>query len=187
VLLAALLALGAVAGTLAPVAWLDWQPARAAAEPWRFFSAAFVHLSALHLGANLVATALVAAWGWVARAPLGLALAWAVAWPLTHGALVLRPALHSYGGLSGVLHAGVAAVALGLLVTARGSRRWIGGAVLAGLLVKLLLERPWGPVLQRAPGWDIAIAPLAHTTGAVAGLLCAAGWLLIRAARTRRR
>ena len=46
------------------------------------------------------------------------ALAWALAWPLTHLALLAEPALLRYGGLSGVLRAGaaVAAVALGATV-----------------------------------------------------------------------
>jgi hypothetical protein len=46
--------------------------------------------------------------------------------------------------------------------------------VLTGLVVKLLLEEPWGPALRHGGGWDIATAPIAHTTGAVAGLLCGA-------------
>jgi hypothetical protein len=44
--------------------------------------------------------------------------------------------------------------------------------------VKLLIEAPWGPALRHPPDWDIAIAPLAHATGAIAGL--AAAWLLDR-------
>jgi rhomboid family GlyGly-CTERM serine protease len=178
-LLGALLAGGALAVATGPAAWhdaLDWQPALALQQPWRAWTAAFVHLSTLHLAANLGATALVAAWGWVAAAPRGLALAWGLSWPLGHALLALQPALQRYAGLSGVLHGGVAAVALWLVLAARGRRRAIGAAVLAGLGVKLLLERPWGPVLQTAPGWDIAVAPLAHATGAVAGGACAALW-----------
>lgn len=180
-LVGAVLAGGALAVAALPAAWndaLDWQPALAAQQPWRAWTAAFVHLSTLHLVANLGATALVAAWGWVAAAPRGLALAWGLSWPLGHALLAAQPALQRYAGLSGVLHGGVAAVALWLVLTARGRRRAIGAAVLAGLGVKLLLERPWGPVLQTAPGWDIAVAPLAHTTGALAGLVCAALWWL---------
>jgi hypothetical protein len=45
--------------------------------------------------------------------------------------------------------------------------------VLAGLALKVLSEQPWGPVLQQRAGWNVPIAPLAHATGALAGLLCA--------------
>ena len=58
-------------------------PALAAREPWRLFSAAFVHYSTLHLLANLAGAALVGALGFFARVPRRVVLAWLVAWPLT--------------------------------------------------------------------------------------------------------
>ncbi|MBK8862814.1 MAG: rhombosortase [Betaproteobacteria bacterium] len=149
------------------------------AEPWRAFSAAFVHWSPMHLGANLGAAAAVAAFGWAAKLPPRAALAWGVAWPLTHVGLLLRPELAHYGGLSGLLHGGVAVVVLWLLVQERGRRRAIGAMVGLGLAAKLWLEQPWGPVLRPAADWDIALAPLAHATGAVAGLLCGGLALLL--------
>ncbi|MBK7457861.1 MAG: rhombosortase [Betaproteobacteria bacterium] len=172
--LAAALAAASVLAWWAPAWVLDWQPALAAAEPWRAFSAAFVHWSPMHLGANLGAAAAVAAFGWAAKLPPRAALAWGVAWPLTHVGLLLRPELAHYGGLSGLLHGGVAVVVLWLLVQERGRRRAIGAMVGLGLAAKLWLEQPWGPVLRPAAGWDIALAPLAHATGAAAGLLCGA-------------
>ena len=183
--LAALLAAASVLAWWAPAWALDWQPALAAAEPWRAFSAAFVHWSPLHLGANLGATAAVAAFGWAAKLPPRAALAWGVAWPLTHVGLLLRPELAHYGGLSGLLHGGVAVVVLWLLVLDRGHRRAIGVMVAVGLVAKLWLEQPWGPTLRQAADWDIALAPLAHATGTVAGLLCGAAALALvgRAAR----
>ena len=172
--LAAALAAASVLAWWAPAWALDWQPALAAAEPWRAFSAAFVHWSPMHLGANLGAAAAVAAFGWAAKLPPRAALAWGVAWPLTHVGLLLRPELAHYGGLSGLLHGGVAVAVLWLLVQERGRRRAIGAMVGLGLAAKLWLEQPWGPVLRPAAGWDIALAPLAHATGAAAGLLCGA-------------
>ena len=160
-----------------PAPLLDWQPARAAAEPWRAFSAAFVHWSALHLGANLLGVAVVAALGLAARLPTAATIAWLLAWPLTQAGLAMQPALLHYGGLSGVLHAGVAVAALWLLLRDSGRRRAVGGAVLAGLVLKVLLEQPWGAPLRTGGGWDIATAPLAHATGLVAGLLCASAAL----------
>lgn len=171
--LAALLALGALAAWALPPAALEWQPRRVLAEPWRALTAAWVHYSPRHLGANLLGAALLGALGWRAALPARAALAWALAWPLTQLGLLLRPELARYGGLSGVLHAGAAVAAVHLLRTGPGRARWVGTALLAGLLLKVASEAPFGPVLQIRPGWDIAIAPFAHLTGLVAGLLAA--------------
>lgn len=172
--LAAAFGIAALVGWWLPAPLLDWQPALALHEPWRAFSAAFVHWSERHLAGNLAATAVLAALGPGGQLPARAALAWGLAWPLTHAGLALQPALAHYGGLSGVLHAGVAVAALWLGVTAKGTRRRIGAAVGAGLVIKVLVEEPWGPPLRPGGGWDIATAPLAHATGAIAGLLCAA-------------
>jgi rhomboid family GlyGly-CTERM serine protease len=169
----ALLAAAATALWFVPRELLSWQPARALDQPWRVWSAAFVHWTPWHLGANLAGCAVVAAFGIAARVPVRCTLAWLVAWPVSHAALALQPALTSYGGLSGVLHAGVAIAAWHLLRHDSGRRRRIGAAVMAGLAVKLLLERPWGAPTQAVAGWDFAVAPLAHTTGAIAGTVCA--------------
>jgi rhomboid family GlyGly-CTERM serine protease len=172
--LTALLAAAATALWFVPRELLAWQPARALDQPWRLWSAAFVHWTPWHLVANLIGCAVVAAFGIAARVPVRCTLAWLVAWPLSHAALALQPALTSYGGLSGVLHAGVAIAAWQLLRHDSGRRRQIGAAVMAGLLIKLLLERPWGAPTQTVAGWDFAVAPLAHTSGAIAGIVCAA-------------
>ena len=177
--MAAALSAGSVLALALPSALLDWQPEAFSTEPWRAFSAAFVHWSLFHLLANLLGAAVVAALGLAARLPRAATLAWAAAWPLAHLPLLLQPALAHYGGLSGVLHAGVAVAALWLVVRESGRRRLLGAAIAVGLLIKLGLEAPWGPPLRPAQGllnggWDIATAPLAHATGAAAGLLCAA-------------
>jgi rhomboid family GlyGly-CTERM serine protease len=169
---AALLALGAalawpVEGTL-----IDWQPGLAFAQPWRALSAAFVHFSALHLGANLAGAALVGVLGRVAPVPLRSALAWCAAWPLTQFGLLLRPQLLHYGGLSGVLHAGVAVVAVHLVCAGNRSQRRIGVAIAAVLLLKVIGEAPWSGALRHPAGWDIAVAPLAHASGVAMGALC---------------
>lgn len=171
--LALSLALCAIAGWWVDTSRLDWQPSLAAREPWRAITAAAVHYSPLHLAANLAGAALVGALGVVARVPARIVLAWLAAWPLTQLGLLLRPELTHYGGLSGVLHAGVAAAALWLLVHERGGRQFIGGAMLAALVLKILGEAPWGPALQWREGWDIAVAPWAHASGAACGLSCA--------------
>jgi rhomboid family GlyGly-CTERM serine protease len=169
----------------APPTALDWQPALAAREPWRAWSAALVHLSGLHLAANLAGTALVGALGVVAAVPRRTVVAWLVAWPVTQLALLARPDLAHYAGLSGVLHAGVAVVAVHLVAAARGARRAIGFALLAALALKVASEAPWAvEVVRHPPGWDIAVVPFAHAAGLVAGVL--ASMLAEAAARWRR-
>jgi rhomboid family GlyGly-CTERM serine protease len=168
---AALLGAGSVLAWLMPAAALDWQPSRAAAEPWRAWSAAFVHWSGGHLLANLAGLAVVTAFGVVAAVTPRCALAWVLAWPLTHAALLLQPGLAHYGGLSGVLHAGVAIAALQVVRRRHGWPRAIGAAVLGGLALKIVLEAPWASTLAHPRGWNIAVAPLAHAAGAVAGAL----------------
>lgn len=172
-MLCGLAAGGALAAQAIDPAALRWQPELAWSQPWRAVTAAWVHFSPLHLGANLLGTALVAALGAAAGCGRRAALAWALAWPITHLALLAQPELSRYGGLSGVLHAGVAVAVWRLLRAERGVRRAIGAALAAGLLLKLGLEAPWQGPLRQVSGWDIAIAPLAHATGAAAGVLCA--------------
>ena len=170
--LAALLAAASLLAWWLPAEGLDWQPTRAATEPWRAWTAAFVHWSPTHLTINLIGTVLVAALGLAARLPARVAVAWAVAWPLTQAGLWLRPELAHYGGLSGVLHAGVACAAAWLVLAARGRQRAIGVAIALGLTFKVWAEAPWGPALRTGGDWDIAVAPFAHASGAVAGALC---------------
>jgi rhomboid family GlyGly-CTERM serine protease len=158
---------------------LDWQPGLAFSEPWRLVTAAAVHWSPMHLGANLAGLAVVAWFGRAGRLPAAATLAWLAAWPLTHLGLLVEPDLAHYGGLSGVLHAAVAAGGSWLALAERGRPRAVGALVMAGLGAKVLLEAPWGSPLRAVPGWDILLAPLAHATGAVAGLACAAvAWAL---------
>jgi rhomboid family GlyGly-CTERM serine protease len=190
---AAAIALPSVVTVLAPSALpgLAWQPELAFSDPWRWWSAAWVHLSERHLWANLAGAALVLALGLAARvAPLA-AWAWVAAWPLTHLSLLAQPAITRYGGLSGVLHAGVMAVAVHLMFERRGqihptrlsATRWLGVAMAAGVVLKVLIEAPWRAALTHPPGWDIAVAPLAHAAGAFWGGVCA----LIFVAVARRR
>ena len=82
---------------------------------WR--ATAWVHGSEPHLWRNLAGVALIAAMGWTARVGPATTLAWLLAWPLTHMGMLWRPELTSYVGLSGVLHAGAAIVALHQIIT----------------------------------------------------------------------
>jgi rhomboid family GlyGly-CTERM serine protease len=179
------LALGLFVGSLlgfsrSAVPVLEWQPQALAEQPWRAWSAVFIHYSRLHLVGNLTGLALTAALGWVSRVPASGAVAWAAAWPLTHLAFLwMAPDLMHYGGLSGVVHAGVAIGLTHLFLTGSRSQRLIAAALLAGLVAKILSETPWRGSVQQLEGWDIGIAPIAHVTGVLAGTLtalCAYAW-----------
>ncbi|HEX3138849.1 MAG TPA: rhombosortase, partial [Rhizobacter sp.] len=152
---------------------LEWQPSLAATQPWRWWSAAFVHYSTLHLVGNLTGLALTAAFGWVTHMPPRAALAWFAAWPLTHLAFLWWvPDLLHYGGLSGVVHAGVAIVITQVLISGNRGQRAVVATVLVGLLTKIATETPWREAVQRHEGWDIGIAPMAHVTGVLSGTAC---------------
>lgn len=186
-LLAAALALGTAATALLQAASpacagrLDWQPGLAWSQPWRWWSAAFVHLSPAHLVANLVGCGAVAVFGLAAGLGRRAALAWLTAWPLTHLALLVQPGLARYAGLSGVLHAGVAVAAVFVaLAPAAGRRRWVGFALAVGLGAKIMLEAPWAAAVRALPAWDFPVVVLAHATGALCGAACALGALAAR-------
>jgi rhomboid family GlyGly-CTERM serine protease len=160
-----------------PAHTLDWEPALAWRQPWRSVTAAWVHWSHQHLLMNLTGSAALAWLGW--RASLGprAVAAWALAWPLTQLGLLLQPALRHYGGLSGVLHAAAAITAATLLARGGDRRnRLVGGLLVLGLLAKLVFEQPWAAATQAVEGWDFALAPAAHASGALAGLLA---WALV--------
>lgn len=178
-LIAALLCAAALAGWPMPRESLDWQPGLAFTQPWRSVSAVAVHYNGIHLAGALAGTVLTGALGWAAPVSARLVWAWLAAWPLTHFGLLVKPELLHYGGVSGVVHAGVAIVIVGLLVEGRRAQRLIGAAMLVGILIKVFGESPWGPALRYPEGWGIAVAPIAHATGAVAGAACALAALLL--------
>jgi hypothetical protein len=175
---AALLGLGSLVAWWLPAWVLDWQPGLLARQPWRIFSAAWVHWSAAHLAANVAAAAVVGAFGAVARLPGRAAAAWLLAWPITHLPLGMQPGLAHYGGASGVVHAGVAVAAVWLVWRCVGRARAIGLAVLGGLALKVVAEEPWKLAFARAAWLDIGTVPLVHAAGAAAGTALAAALLV---------
>lgn len=168
---------------------LDWQPSLWQTQPWRLWTAALVHWSGVHLLLNLLGCAALIAWGNAAGVGARQTWAWLLAWPLTQLLLATAPSLLRYGGLSGVLHAGVAIGAWALVWHCQGQRRMVGVLVLAGLALKLLFEEPllahWlglnVPKLPLAGAPGFAVASYAHFAGTVAGLFCAAALDLVLA------
>jgi len=154
---------------------LEWRADHLGREPWRLLTAALVHHDLRHLGANVAGCAAVALFGWAGRLPWRATLAMALAWPLTHAALLWAPGLARYGGLSGLLHAAVAVAALHLLLHERGRARLIGALVWGGLVAKVLAEAPWQGGVRTQPGWDFPIAVGAHAAGLVCGTVVMMG------------
>jgi rhomboid family GlyGly-CTERM serine protease len=172
---------------------LDWQAALGLREPWRLWTCAWVHWSVAHLLINLAGGAVVAFVGWRARLDTVATWAWLAAWPLTQlamaalGADRVAAAMPHYGGLSGVLHAGVIVLGLSLAWPRAPARppadRWIGVAIVAGTLAKVVLEAPWHLELRPSDALGISVAPVAHACGIVAGLLA---WSVARLVSRRR-
>lgn len=152
-----------------PLRWEWWRADWGHAASW--WTAAFVHRSAAHGLANLLALGAVAVLGQALRVPRALTLALALAWPLSTLGLLLFPRIARYAGLSGVLHAAVAV----LVVHCAMARELRGWAVLlgAGLGLKLMAEAAWRQPLVFEPEWGFAVATAAHLTGALAGAACA--------------
>jgi hypothetical protein len=176
VALSLLLAVAALVTATLPDAWLDrldWQPRLALIQPWRLWTAAAVHWTAAHLVLDLAGLLLLAALGYALGLPRRAVLAWALAWPLTQAGLWLHPGLPHYGGLSGVLHAGAAVLALQLLAEVRPTRRVAGWVLAAALGVKLVHEVLGGAVPLAAGQAGIAVSPWPHVSGAVCAAL---GW-----------
>jgi hypothetical protein len=71
-----------------------------------------------------------------------------------------------------------APVTLWLIVRGNGGERAVGWLMLIGQGVKLLLEQPWGAALHPPQELDVAVAPLAHASGSLAGALLT--WLALR-------
>ncbi|MEN9893771.1 MAG: hypothetical protein RLY78_4066 [Pseudomonadota bacterium] len=171
-------------GALALLAWLGheadagWRVVRAWALAWPLTHLLLWLLLGAQLcltgGAAVAVPALAVEAGATGRVAFGAGGAGLLA-----DGLCGRPwPLHHYGGLSGVLHAGVAVLAVALWRAPDAARRRVGRVLAAGLLVKLLAEQPWGPVLSWDAGLGMARVPLAHLAGALAGLACGAALAL---------
>ena len=93
------LATGAAAQEPLSPAALLWHPAAWWQRPWTLWTAALVHLTGVHLAANLLALGAVAVLGRALDAGRPATLALLVAWPLTTLTLLAWPQVGGYGGL----------------------------------------------------------------------------------------
>jgi rhomboid family GlyGly-CTERM serine protease len=172
-----------LAALLLPGEALEYRRALALREPWRLFTAHFVHLGFLHALLNGVALVLLAHlfagrlragafFGLLAVSPILLSAAF----------LLLLPDLQWYRGLSGVLHALYFAGCVVWISDSTGRARWLPIAALVAGTAKVLVEQPWDASFPVHEVLKIAVVPQAHLIGAIAGT--AAG-LAMRATRRR--
>lgn len=142
---------------------------------WTYWTCVWLHANNMHLISNLAGLGITLAWGWLFRLDLTAAIAWFIAWPITHLLLVLLdPHLASYYGLSSVLHAGLSIAASSLILRPRDDgpphQATIGIALLGLLLIKCWLENPhFQSIIPRAD-LGMNVAPLSHWAGTISGL-----------------
>lgn len=167
--------LGLLPGHWPPDTWALHPSAGLQQNPLSLWTCAWLHANTRHLMANLGGLALLMSLGWILKLPPRTALAWLLAWPITHLALLLDPRLDTYYGLSGVLHAGLSIIATSLITQAHPDRSakgtvLYGWALLLGMLAKCWLENPdWQALLPR-PGLGMNAAPMSHWAGTLVGI-----------------
>lgn len=156
---------------------LEYRRALLAEQPWRLFTAHFVHVNWEHALVN------AAAWWLVARLfgpdldlRRQLITLGAGAVAIGGGLAALHPTIAWYRGFSGVLHALYFAGATCWLAnalarpdtrTARGL--WLPIALAAGGWIKVALEQPAGSATPYVDWLGAATVPQAHLLGAIAG------------------
>jgi rhomboid family GlyGly-CTERM serine protease len=158
---------------------LEYRRGLAFSEPWRLFTAHYVHLSFLHASLNAVALILLGhlfadrlrprdMCAMLIVAPMLLSLAF---W-------FVLPELQWYRGLSGVLHAIYFAGCVAWVAQTTGRARWLPIAALVGGAAKVLVEQPWDASFPMHEVLRVAVVPQAHLVGAIVGT--AAGLALRR-------
>lgn len=138
-------------------------------EGWRFLTGHLVHADAAHLGWNLFGVALVgylfarefSPWQWLVVLITSTAV-------IDLGFLFLEPALARYVGFSGVLHGCMAAGLVASLRDRRDAVTWTVATLFAG---KLVWEHLFGPLPFTSATLSLPVIYVAHTYGAVGGLL----------------
>lgn len=155
---------------------LTWRADDGLNRLWTVWTSAWVHPATPTLIGHQMALGLLAAFAWVVRPPWSATLAWLLAWPLAQATLGLWPQIGYAVGLSAVLHAAWAVLAVQLLLGRIGmpqARRW-GALLLLGLLLRLGLERAWDQPVVWDGGNDRSLVQALHLTGAFWGLLLGA-------------
>ncbi len=151
---------------------LIWHAALWSAHPWQLWTAALAHLTSAHLLINLASLLALAVLGGFMHAGRTSVAACLLAWPLSTLGLVFWPEITYYSGMSGLLMAMLAVLAVH--ATTQAETRVSGVVLLCVLGFKLLTEHAWSQAMAFDPRWGFNVVYAAHLTGAVAGAVCAA-------------
>lgn len=155
---------------------LVWHADGWAHHPWQLWTASLAHLSSAHLLINLAALLAMAVLGVFLQVGRNAVFACLLAWPLGTLALSFWSDIGYYSGMSGLLMAMLAVLAV--FASAQAGTRGTGVFLLIVLGFKLLTEHAWTQPLAFDPRWGFNVVYAAHLTGALAGgasaLLCAA-------------
>jgi len=140
-------------------------------QPWRLWTAHWVHITLLHWLFNAAALVLLPEIFWRAR-PRLFVLLWFVL-PVTISLMFcfFLPNLTAYAGLSGVLHGIYLALALDAIRSSVLAERRMGWLISAGAVGKVAFEAYSGSS-QTAELIGANVILAAHQYGAVLGVLC---------------
>jgi rhomboid family GlyGly-CTERM serine protease len=141
-----------------------------AGEVWRLATGHMVHFTSGHLCFNLIGFLLA---GWVVqrRAYAGFWAVCLISALAISGALMLRPEVAEFGGISGVVNAAVVFAATRGLAE-KGTWRWFSCAVLLLIAGNSVLESMTGRPTFAMPGDQSFLpVPLAHVVGGLIGAL----------------
>jgi rhomboid family GlyGly-CTERM serine protease len=145
-------------------------------EPWRLWTAHWVHLSVWHWALNVAALALLPEI-FLRTSPRFFLLLWFTLPPLVSLMLYFfMPNLIQYAGLSGVLHGIYLAVALSATQNSHAAERKMGWVVVLGVCAKVGWEAYSGNS-QTAKLIGAPVVLQAHQYGAGLGFLI---WLFLR-------
>lgn len=167
---------------------LAWNSPGWPREPWTLWTSSLVHLSGIHLLANLMALAAIAVLGLSLDAGIASTLALLAAWPLLALGLLAWPQIAFYAGLSGLIHAAVAVLWAHAALHRKAYP--LSFVLFVALVFKLLVEHAWTTPVGFDADWGFNVVYAAHLTGAVAGAACgllAGGVELLLAAHRRGR
>ncbi len=169
------------------LAALEYRADLVRTQPWRVFSAHFVHLNWVHVLVN------AAAWVVVVRLYDKELTARRQLWAVVLAALAIGCALpllwadiYHYRGFSGVLHTLYFVGALTGWRTARrtGASLRLPSLLLMAGIVKVLLETPWTATTPWADWLGAHVVPQAHAMGSLVGVLV--GWMAGRTCHQER-
>ncbi len=163
---------------------LVWHAGAWAYHPWQLWTASLAHLTTAHLLINLASLLALGILGGFMHAGRRAVAACLLAWPLSTLGLVLWPEISHYSGMSGLLMAMLAVLAVHANTM---SETRVSGLVLLGVLgFKLLTEHAWSQPMAFDPRWGFNVVYAAHLTGAVAGAVSAAALMGVQILRRRR-